>query len=212
MADMTKIKLTKEQKDAITEIANMGVGRAADSLSKMTGKLIELEVPYVDVISIDEVPEIITKRYNELVVGVYQTMRGDLTGSVVLMFPRESSTRLVDLLKGNLFGTTNILTKEDHEVLVEIGNILIGSCAGSLNNFLDMGVDYTVPRIAFNVSGVFLDFTMVGIPQKIENALTIYAKFKVSDTEIIGHLILLLVQDSIDLILERVDERIKEIE
>ncbi len=212
MTDMTKIKLTKEQKDAITEIANMGVGRAADSLSKMTGKLIEMKVPHVDVISIDEVPEIITRRHNDLVVGVYQTMRGDLTGSVVLMFPRESSTRLIDLLKGNLFGTTDILTKEDHEVLVEIGNILIGSCAGSLNNFLDLGVDYTVPRIAFNVSGLFLDFTMVGIPHKIENALTIYAKFKVSDTEIIGHLILLLVQDSIDLILERVDERIKEIE
>ncbi len=209
---MTEIKLTEEQKDAITEIANIGVGKAANSLSKMTSKLIELEVPYVDVVLIDEVPKIITERYHDLVVGVYQTMRGDLTGSIVLMFPRESSTRLIDILKGKMLGTTDVLTKDDHEILVEIGNILIGSCAGSLSNFLGLGVDYTIPRIAFNVSSSFLDFTVVGIPQKIENALTIYAKFKVSDTEIIGHLILLLVQDSIDLLIKRVNEHIKELE
>ena len=208
---MTEIELTKGQKDAITEIANMGVGKAADSLSKMASKLIELEVPYVDIVSIDEIPKIVTEEYHDLVVGIYQTMRGDLTGSVVLMFPRESSTKLVDLLKGNMFGTTDILTKEDHEILIEIGNILIGSCAGSLSNFLDLGVDYTIPRIAFNVSGLFLDFTMVGIPQKIDNALTVYAKFKVSDMEIIGHLMLLLVQESIDLILERIDKHIEEL-
>jgi|GEM_PF-5736782 len=41
--------LTPEQFDALQELLNMGVGRAADSLNQMTGKPIGLQTPKIQI-------------------------------------------------------------------------------------------------------------------------------------------------------------------
>ena len=51
------MKLTALQEDALIELLNIGFGRAAASLSQLTGHRILLEVPHVTVHPIAEVSE-----------------------------------------------------------------------------------------------------------------------------------------------------------
>ena len=41
------MELTALQQDALVEVINIGFGRAAASLSKLTGQRVELEVPQI---------------------------------------------------------------------------------------------------------------------------------------------------------------------
>jgi chemotaxis protein CheC len=51
------MKLTAVQEDALIELLNIGFGRAAASLSQLTGHRVLLEVPHVTIHPIDEVSE-----------------------------------------------------------------------------------------------------------------------------------------------------------
>ena len=48
------MNLTAEQQDALIELINIGFGRAAASLSELTGHRVQLEVPQVTMCPIDE--------------------------------------------------------------------------------------------------------------------------------------------------------------
>jgi chemotaxis protein CheC len=49
------MELTAVQQDALIELLNIGFGRAAASLSQLTGHRVLLEVPNVTIFSVDQV-------------------------------------------------------------------------------------------------------------------------------------------------------------
>ena len=51
------MELTAVQQDALVELLNIGFGRAAASLSQLTGHRVLLEVPQVTLQAVDEVGE-----------------------------------------------------------------------------------------------------------------------------------------------------------
>ena len=51
------MNLTALQEDALTEVINIGFGRAAASLSKLTGQRVQLEVPQIAMCPLDELSD-----------------------------------------------------------------------------------------------------------------------------------------------------------
>ena len=51
------MELTPLQQDALVELINIGFGRAAASLSKLTGHRVQLEVPEITMCPIEEMGE-----------------------------------------------------------------------------------------------------------------------------------------------------------
>ncbi len=51
------MNLTAVQEDALIEVINIGFGRAAASLSKLTGQRVQLEVPHIAMCPIDELSD-----------------------------------------------------------------------------------------------------------------------------------------------------------
>jgi len=51
------MNLTAVQEDALTEVINIGFGRAAASLSKLTGQRVQLEVPHIAMCPLDELSD-----------------------------------------------------------------------------------------------------------------------------------------------------------
>ena len=51
------MNLTAVQEDALTEVINIGFGRAAASLSKLTGQRVQLEVPNIAMCPLDELSD-----------------------------------------------------------------------------------------------------------------------------------------------------------
>src|SRR5512145_102319 len=93
------------QLDALREVANIGAGHAATALSQMTQRTIMISVPEVNIVPLEEVPELLG-RPDEVIAGVLMHVMGDLTGRTLLIFPEVSAQAVCDILLRRPPGTT----------------------------------------------------------------------------------------------------------
>ena len=83
------------QLDALTELVNLGVSRAAGSLREMIGEQVHLSVPNIALISRPDAVALLQAREEARLVAVHQVFEGDITGRVLLIFPETKSLELV---------------------------------------------------------------------------------------------------------------------
>lgn len=139
------MEIGEDALDAIKELINIGVGRAAGMLNEMTGCTIRLRVPTVRIVAMDELDSVKEIRANDISSTVSLTFQGPLTGMSALVFPPESAAALVMLLSGEDSESPE-LDALRIETLNEVGNIVLNSVMGSIANILDHHLSYTLPR------------------------------------------------------------------
>ena len=81
------VALDELELDALSELVNIGVSRAAASLRTMIGQEILLSVPSVQVVTRSQAAQIIGDRDRENLVAVHQAFDGDISGRALLIFP-----------------------------------------------------------------------------------------------------------------------------
>ena len=84
---MKKRRLSKEKFDVLKELANIGVGNALTSLSKMLNEeKVEMNVPEATLAPLQDVPDLLGGA--ELpVAGIYIESHGDIGLTILLFFP-----------------------------------------------------------------------------------------------------------------------------
>ncbi len=133
-------------RDILTEVVNIGVGKAADSLSQLIGERICLSVPGIIVCEPEELNRVLGERSELLDTSVVQEFEGSVTGRAVLAFPNTSGVKLGQALAG-LDETPGELDLDLSEILEEVGNIVLNGVLGSISNLLDTNLSYSVPRL-----------------------------------------------------------------
>jgi chemotaxis protein CheC len=187
--------------DALRELINIGVGRAAGVLNEMTEAEVTLYVPVVRAVS----PSQLRAEFALFSEGRLSAVRidfwGSFSGSAALAFPPRSASNLVDVLTGEEPDAAD-LDSVRSGTLNEIGNILLNGVMGSIANALVEEMNYSLP---------------VYIEETIENLLPIAhmspfatvllaeARFSVKVHEIEGDIILLFEVGSFDALLEAID-------
>ena len=139
----------EEFDDAVSELVNVGVGRAAASLATMVKERIELSVPKLMTVPYQEltqhlglVHELDTQAEVSL---VQQAFGGRLSGSASILFPIASARHLVELLTDGALSAEE-LDLELEAALAEVGNILINSVLGTLGNITGLEVSFHLPE------------------------------------------------------------------
>jgi 1-acyl-sn-glycerol-3-phosphate acyltransferase len=79
--------LNELQLDALTEMVNIGVNRAAAGLREMVGEQVHLSVPKVSLVSRDKAIATLGDSETANLVGIHQVFEGDVTGRALLIFP-----------------------------------------------------------------------------------------------------------------------------
>ena len=125
-----EFNLTPNQLDALREIGNVGAGNAATALSQVLNKKIDMNVPKVSLIPIEEVPDLVGGP-DSLIVAIFLRVYGKAPGNILFLMPKKNAFFLVDDLMGRPHGTTQTLDAMDESALKEIGNILTGSYLNS---------------------------------------------------------------------------------
>ena len=87
-------KTSPEMKDALREIINIGVGRAAGTLNELLNHHITLEVPRIDVIALGDLDEKFGLVRATSVSAVRLLFKGPIAGVSSLVFPPESASKL----------------------------------------------------------------------------------------------------------------------
>ncbi|MDY6787915.1 MAG: chemotaxis protein CheC [candidate division WOR-3 bacterium] len=151
------------QLDGIKEISNIGGGHAATVLSQLINRKVMVSVPKVHLVSSEDIPRMIDSN-DDIVTGVLLKFLGDLTGRTLLVFPRDQSMLLVDMIMGREEGATTILTDIEQSAIKEVANIVIGSYLTSLSDFLNMLILPSIPNLVIDVASAvltsaYLDFS-----------------------------------------------------
>ena len=183
------IALDELELDALTELVNIGVSRAAASLRLMIGAEILLSVPSVQVVTRGEAARIIGGGDADALVAVHQAFDGDLSGRALLIFPETNSLELVRAVTGGELPLEDIIELEQ-EALAETGNIILNGCLATIANLLHRNLKISLPEIVRG-SGQDL-FNLAGVPQVEDVALFLYIDFAVTQRDIRGYIAMLM--------------------
>ena len=91
MSDGRPAELEPLEVDALTELVNLGVSRAAASLATMAGEEVLLTVPAISTVTSEQAAEMIGGRRVGELVAVEQAFDGDFAGRALLIFPEARS-------------------------------------------------------------------------------------------------------------------------
>ena len=189
--------LTSVQQDALVELINIGFGRAAASLSKLTGHRVQLQVPEITMCPIEQMATHLRPLLqNEEVASVHQIFSGPVEGDALLVLDQNSAAILKELLTNEPALPLEI-DRSAREVLTEIGNILLNACLGTFGNLLKVQVSFSVPHLSLETLEGILGSIAVG-RQGLRYALIVHAAFRLRDSSLTGYLVIVLGVASIE--------------
>ena len=192
------------QLDALREVANMGAGHAATTLSQMTKCRIMINVPQLQVAPLEEVPELLTGT-GEVVAAVLMHMLGDLTGRTLLIFPRTSAMRLSEILLHRPAGSSHVFGELEQSAIKEAGNILSAAYMNALSDFMGMMLLPSVPSLVIDLAGAVLTTAYTNFGHERDYVFCIQTEFKMEEeTSVQGHFLLLPDVESLQVILEHI--------
>jgi chemotaxis protein CheC len=197
------VELTVVQQDALIELLNIGFGRAAASLSQLTGHRVLLEVPQVTIHPVGGVAAALEGVINADVASVHQIFSGPVAGDALLMLDQNGAAMLKELLTSEPALPLSI-DASAREVITEVGNILLNACLGTFGNILNVQVTFSVPRLSLESVGAILETLRVH-REGLRYALVIHAGFKLRDAEVRGYLVIVLSVASLDRLIREVE-------
>jgi chemotaxis protein CheC len=198
------MELTESQKDALTELINIGYARAAGALSQLTGHRITLEVPKVAIHEIKEMTGLLRNVVQGEVASVNQVFSGPVSGYALLVLDDAAAVLLTRLLTGD-HTISNAMDSATKEVITEVGNIVLNACLGVFGNLLRVQVSFSVPRL--HVDTVEQVFNTITISEReLQYALMIHTRFYVQSENVSGYLVIILGVTSLDRLLYEVKQ------
>ena len=184
------MELTNAQQEALTELINIGYGRAAAALSELTGRRINLEVPRVAVYPMDQISRALHTVLTGEVASVHQVFSGPVAGNALLLLDHKAALLLNSLLLDTPLNPGRFQAAE-REALTEVGNIVLNACLGVFGNLLQVQVTFAVPRLDVDsVDGVMHSISVRS--QELEYALMVHTRFSVRDSNVRGYLVIIL--------------------
>ncbi len=195
------MNLVPRHLDALSELMNIGVGRAAGMLNEMLGSPIELVVPTVKVLRISQLADELGQSDADSFAFVRLPFQGSIQGTAALVFPPDSAAHLVAALTGEEPGTPD-LDSVRAGTLSEVGNIVINGVMGSLGNLLRLPLTYDLPTYLEGSPEHLLGHPLA---QADPAMLLAHTRFAVRDLEIQGTIILVFEVQSFDALLDAVD-------
>lgn len=180
------------QLDALREVANIGAGHAATALSQMTQRTIMISVPEVNIVPLEEVPELLG-RPDDVIAGVLMHVMGDLTGRTLLIFPEVSAQAVCDILLRRPPGTTTTFGDMEQSGLKEIGNILTSAYLNALSDFMGMMLVPSVPALVIDLAAAVLTTTYLNFGTERDFVFCVETSFRFEDKSetLRGHFLLL---------------------
>ncbi len=201
------IALSDIQHDALVEIFNISIGRAAAAMSSIVNEEITLAVPSFRFMTVSEAAEALCTGEGRRICGVTQSYKGTFDAEAILMFPEERSLEIVRMMVGESFPLEE-LSDLEQEAMSEIGNIILNACIGTIANIVGGKFTSTLPAFRLGTSREILH---ADDKSGDDYVLFIYIDFIMEKREIHGYVAFLMNVPSIAGLLDSVDRFIGKI-
>lgn len=188
--------------DALTEIFNIGAGRAASSLSEIVGEEVKLSVPRIQLYQSAEISTQSLLLNSPRLGAVSQHFSGPFEADAMLLFTEERALEIVRDMMGSQL-TLEELAEYEQEAMCELGNIILNACLSSMADIFSITLDSSLPTYSVNSSEVILQQIIAAADQPLILALHIDLTIERRHSE--GSLIFLLSSTSLQELLSHVE-------
>ncbi|CAN7332278.1 chemotaxis protein CheC [Acidovorax sp. LjRoot118] len=178
-------KLDAEQIDALSEIFNIGVGKAAAAMGDLMHDEVLLSVPHVSIFTVSEAAQQLGTAGSTMY-GVRQPFRGLFSGDALLIFPGDKSLEIVRIVAGQSVPGED-LSAIEQDAMTELGNVMLSACLATLADLLGNEFELSPPRVDIGDSRTILG-------TRIQNHLVVFLhiRFELLSSQIEGFVVFVL--------------------
>ncbi|MDC7124407.1 MAG: chemotaxis protein CheC [Spirochaetales bacterium] len=185
--------------DALSEIMNISFGSAAADLADVLDIFVNLNVPEIQIFKKSDLCKIVLNDLGNNVdfSMLEQKYCGDYNGLALLVFPYGLEREVLSVFMPSFNDSVpdeDVIVYEK-EVLMEIGNILIGACIGKIFELTESNITYFPPVV---ISGAEIMNELSGTPlDNNDISVTLKTRFSFTDDGAEGILFLVNEKKSI---------------
>lgn len=189
MAGMNLDQVTENYYDVLKEIGNIGAGNAMTALSQMLQCKVDMRVPQVRLLEFQEVGEMIGGE-EQIMVGVFLGVEGDITGSMMFMVEEKSARHLIQKITMGMLAAGGEFDEMGLSAMKEVGNIITGAYLNSLSTLTNLKIFPTPPALTVDMAGAILSVPAIQFGIYGDKILMIESRFY-DEIELDGYFILI---------------------
>jgi two-component system chemotaxis sensor kinase CheA len=195
------LNLSKDDLNKFQLIANVGAANAAEALSKILGKRIDLSIPDVSLKPVESIPSLLGEP-NKSYIGVMLSILGDVKGTVLFIFDEKTGFDLVN----HLYGTTNSsneLSEDGISALKEITNIVGSSVINVFAEKTGLMIKPSIPNIVHDFLESIMDSILAAQNTKSDYAIIMDTAFYFENDQVVGNLLIMPETESLKLMVDK---------
>lgn len=189
MGDISLEKVTENYFDVLREIGNIGAGNAMTALSQMLQCKVDMKVPQVKLLDFAEIGAMMGGE-EQIMVGVYLGVEGDITGSIMFLVEKDSAKHLVNKVMMGMAPEGDEFTEMELSAMQEVGNIITGAYLNSLSTLTNLKIFPSPPALTVDMAGAILSVPAIEFGILGDKILLIQSQFY-DEVEIDGYFILI---------------------
>ncbi len=197
--------LGRQAYESLKTVARIGVSNAAAGLSEMVGRKIEMRTLDVSMMSINQVPQLLSSPEDALV-GIYLGIWGDIAGHILLLLSPSEARGMVDMLMDQPAGTTSTLGSMERSALGEVGNLTGSFFLNALAAETHLGGQPSPPAVMVDMGCAILDVPLVALAESSDEVLVLNTVFVENERRISAVFLVMPDVCSLQAILRRLEK------
>ena len=189
MGEMTLEQVTENYYDVLKELGNIGAGNAMTALSQMLQCKVDMKVPQVKLLDFSAVGDMMGGE-EQIMVGVFLGVEGDITGSMMFMVEEESARHLIQKITMGMLPSGAEFEEMGLSAMKEVGNIITGAYLNSLSTLTNLKIFPTPPALTVDMAGAILSVPAIQFGIFGDKILLIQSQFY-DEVELDGYFILI---------------------
>lgn len=201
-------QLSDLQLDALTEIFNIGAGRAAASLSEIVGDEVKLSVPSIQLYQSSEINADALSLNSTRLGAVKQRFSGPFDADAMLLFTEDRALEIVhDMMNSQV--SIKEVAEFEQEAMCELGNIILNACLSSMADMLDLILHSSLPAYSVGTTEIVLQQIVSEADHPL--VLVLHIDLTIEKHHSQGCLVFLLSSSSLQKLLTHIDRFIASI-
>ncbi len=182
--------------DVLKEIGNIGAGNAATSLSQMLNTEVDMTVPTVKILDINDAANALGGPENA-VIGILAKLYGDIEGIMMFIIEQNFAKTVLTSLLGVEDVSCDKLSEMELSAISEIGNIMISAYTGSISTLSQLNMKTSVPAITVDMVGAILSVPAIEMSSVSDKIIFIEDDFLSDNREVSANMMLVPTMDSL---------------
>lgn len=172
------------QIDVLKELANIGGGNAATSISNLVGRPISMSIPRIEILHYEDVFKNIMCE-DTMINAILIKMIGDARGYFLFVATQRDSIDLINMMVPD---NTSLSEGVRVSALKELVNILVSSYLNAVTKIVRTNLISSVPLFTMDMFGAILSSVYMEVEQYDENIMIVKNEFYYKDDMIEGSL------------------------